>query len=760
MAVYKITPTTSRFVSGGDAFNEGSSGADSLTIDDGAYLVARTTGFFGADLDGPGIWTVKVNGSIVATDAHAIILRPGIAGVSTITVGATGEVGSYGGASIFAGSAASIKNDGMIYGYLNFNGGAANSLNNTGTILRNYDFQGVGTEDAVVNSSFLASAMTITNTGYIDGRISLLNGNDVVTNNGIIDGAIRFQGGNNKYTSTVATSRVENIYSGSGDDTIKSAGGIGDVELGDGKNSLTLTKTGSAGAILGGSGNDTIVNAGRIEGDVELLGGADAFTNSGTYIAGTNGVDSFEGLKLTNTGTFTGDVGVGRDSTVTNSGTFTGDVSGYLSFTNTKTFTGDVAFFNGGGRVFNNSGAFTGDVTNGFFAVNFTNSGKLTGNVTLGGSNTIKNSGRIDGDVNLSDGDDTVTNAATGVIDALRLGNGINKVTNSGTLGYLLGGENADTITNSGRILDIVELEAGDDIYIGSNFSEEVRDGDGSDNIKLGGGNDTYQAPAGFDVESGSDLDGVDFVDGGAGVDTYVVDRYSGSGGQTAIYDAVYINIDTVVHNETTVAPLHGPIAANSSTGPTGTDTVKGFENVTGSYGDDIIYGNAAANILKGGQDGSDALFGYAGNDTLDGGIGIDALVGGLGADKLTGGAGADHFTYLNASESGPLKAARDTILDFGDGIDLINVSVIDSNTKNGSQFNETFRFIGENTPFVANDPAGPNTLLGQGSLRVIETASGWTIEGEVNNDGKADFAIDVLDPTHLITFTAVDFNL
>jgi Ca2+-binding RTX toxin-like protein len=740
MTAFKITPTTSRFVSGGNAFNEGSSGADSLTVDNGAYLVARTTGFVGADLDGPGIWTVKVSGSIVATDAHAITLSAGIIGTSSITIGKTGEVGSYGGASIFAGSAASIKNDGMIYGYLNFNGGATNSLNNTGTILRNYDFQGVGAEDAVVNSSFLASAMTVTNTGYIDGRISLLNGNDVVTNNGIIDGAIRFQGGNNKYTSTVAASRVENIYSGSGDDTFKSAGGIGDVELGDGKNSLTLTKTGSAGAILGGSGNDTIVNAGRIEGDVELLGGADAFTNSGTYIAEIDGVSSSQDLKLVNTGTFTG------------------DVEGSLSFSNSKTFTGDVTFLNGGARVFNNSGTFTGEVTNGVVGINFTNSGKLTGNVTFAGSNKITNNGMIDGEIHLSAGDDTVTNAAKGFIGHLYLGDGINKVTNSGIIGYLVGGANADTITNNGDIRDIVTLGAGDDNYTGSKFAEEVTDGDGSDNIKLGGGNDIYQAPAGADEESGSDLDGIDFVDGGTGIDTYVVDRYSSSGGQTVFYDAVYINIDTVVHDETLVSN-HGPVAANSSTGSTGSDTVKGFENVTGSYGDDVIYGNAAVNILKGAS-GSDGLFGYAGNDTLDGGIGADNLVGGLGADKLTGGTGADQFIYLTAAESGPLKAARDTILDFEDGIDKINVSVIDSNTKNGAQFNDDFRYLGENVAFVANDPAGPSTLLGLGSLRVIETASGWTIEGEVNNDGKADFAIDVLDPTHLITFTAVDFIL
>ena len=56
------------------------------------------------------------------------------------------------------------------------------------------------------------------------------------------------------------------------------------------------------------------------------------------------------------------------------------------------------------------------------------------------------------------------------------------------------------------------------------------------------------------------------------------------------------------------------------------------IENAVGGAGNDIIYGNAADNVLKGGG-GTDKLYGYDGNDTLDGGPGADQMDGGAGND-------------------------------------------------------------------------------------------------------------------------------
>jgi serralysin len=112
----------------------------------------------------------------------------------------------------------------------------------------------------------------------------------------------------------------------------------------------------------------------------------------------------------------------------------------------------------------------------------------------------------------------------------------------------------------------------------------------------------------------------------------------------------------------------------------------------TGS-GDDVIYGNAARNLLAGGGgddviyggtgddklrgngghdrlyggNGDDRLMGGGGRDRLFGGDGDDRLDGGPGRDKLTGGAGADVFVFRENSN-------LDRVLDFEVGTDHVDV--------------------------------------------------------------------------------------
>ena len=50
-----------------------------------------------------------------------------------------------------------------------------------------------------------------------------------------------------------------------------------------------------------------------------------------------------------------------------------------------------------------------------------------------------------------------------------------------------------------------------------------------------------------------------------------------------------------------------------------GTDTLSGFENLTGSAYDDSLTGSSGNNVL----------IGLAGNDTLNGGAGADTMIGG-----------------------------------------------------------------------------------------------------------------------------------
>jgi Ca2+-binding RTX toxin-like protein len=201
-------------------------------------------------------------------------------------------------------------------------------------------------------------------------------------------------------------------------------------------------------------------------------------------------------------------------------------------------------------------------------------------------------------------------------------------------------------------------------------------------------------------------------------------------------------------------------------------DKITNFENADGGLGEDVIYGSAGANRLFGNA-GDDHLFGFGGNDTLFGGTdedslsggagndrlfgedGADTLIGGAGKDELTGGSFSgsgdgfvDTFKFTAITDSGLTNATRDTIFDFEDGFDKIDLSDIDANTTIVG--NDTF-----STTIATNDSFG-----GAGELRAITVASGWIIEGNVNGDTNADFSILVADAAHSIVWTDADFVL
>jgi len=84
-------------------------------------------------------------------------------------------------------------------------------------------------------------------------------------------------------------------------------------------------------------------------------------------------------------------------------------------------------------------------------------------------------------------------------------------------------------------------------------------------------------------------------------------------------------------------------------------DTIKNFENVSGTSRDDSLTGDGKKNTLTG-LDGDDILIGGKGNDRL---------IGGGGVDELTGGGGRDVFVL---DPGGPV----DIITDFEFGVDRI----------------------------------------------------------------------------------------
>jgi hypothetical protein len=479
-------------------------------------------------------------------------------------------------------------------------------------------------------------------------------------------------------------------------------------------------------------------------------GGASTITvgAGGEIHGGTVGIYGASLFSIVNAGTISG-----ANTAIDNAG------PGPLAIKNTGQIDGSTAILSGQG------------------ADTITNSGFISGHVLLeGGNDQLMNTNTIFDLINTDDGDDTVTNAKLAAMHSdVRLGNGHDRITNAGSIGGILdggagndaisnsgtigkdvtlgsglntltntrlilgnviGGADRDVVKNTGIIEGIVDLGGGDDLLTGGNQTEIVVDSAGADTIKLGGGTDHYYGVWNL----GPAVDGLDVVDGGAGIDVY---------NAASATDSVYINLDKVAHDFSPFMPGAGAVSASTATGIGLTaDRIVNFEYAQGGAGSDIIYGSASANVLLGNA-GFDTLAGFAGNDVLHGGDGGDALWGGAGKDVLSGGTGADFFQFAVASETGVVVAKRDVITDFETGFDLIDLRAIDANTKNGAAVNDAFSFIGAD---LFSGVAG--------QLRIYAPAGMQIIEGDLNGDKKADFAIEVTTTPATLLLTATDFLL
>src|SRR5262245_9230701 len=108
-------PSVSTNVDGTAAFFGASTPeADILIVDQGAYLISTGNLSRGAELNGPGAWTVTVNGFVQGTQVGLYLIASN-PNVSKITIGLEGSVlsGFY---AIEADSAATISNAGTVSG--------------------------------------------------------------------------------------------------------------------------------------------------------------------------------------------------------------------------------------------------------------------------------------------------------------------------------------------------------------------------------------------------------------------------------------------------------------------------------------------------------------------------------------------------------------------------------------------------------------------------------------------------------------------
>lgn len=162
--------------------------------------------------------------------------------------------------------------------------------------------------------------------------------------------------------------------------------------------------------------------------------------------------------------------------------------------------------------------------------------------------------------------------------------------------------------------------------YIGgTNFADRMVGNAGDNRFWGADGNDTLLGGPGSDELLGGL--GNDVLDGGDGFDQ-------------AFYAGPTVGV-------TVSLAISGP----QNTGH-GFDTLINIEGILGTYYDDVLTGDDAANLL----------IGDPGDDKIAGGGGADVIEGGPGSDILTGGSGDDIFGGGSNSLNG------DTIVDFARG--------------------------------------------------------------------------------------------
>ncbi len=291
----------------------------------------------------------------------------------------------------------------------------------------------------------------------------------------------------------------------------------------------------------------------------------------------------------------------------------------------------------------------------------------------------------------------------------------------------IIGTEFNDTLFGANNVDDLIQGLGGDDFLNGLSGDDTLEGGAGDDLLRGAGDDDLLDGGVGNDNLIGffgnDILDGGignDTLEGGAGDDIFIYNLGDGddyifdtSGGLDVIqFGAGIIQSDIVLENIGTDLLIQigttGSIRINNQfttpiqiqslifddgtimalptslpiTGTEGNDTLfgNGADNIIeGLGGDDSISGGAGDDIINGG-DGNDTLNGGNNNDTLSGGAdndqlngesGNDELVGGTGNDTLDGGSGNDTYIY-NLGDGDDIiidTAGEQNVIQFGSGI-------------------------------------------------------------------------------------------
>jgi len=164
-------------------------------------------------------------------------------------------------------------------------------------------------------------------------------------------------------------------------------------------------------------------------------------------------------------------------------------------------------------------------------------------------------------------------------------------------------------------------------------------------------------------------------------------------------------------------------------------DEINGFagaDTLRGLGANDTLYGGEGSDVAKG-ETGDDIAYGGAGNDVLAGGAGDDQLYGDDGNDRLDGGAGVDTMTGGTGNDTYVVDNAGDTVIENnGEGTDRVDSSVSFSLA---GRYIERLTLTGSgNINGTGNSLA--NSLTGNAGNNVLNGGTGAdTMAGGAGND-------------------------
>ncbi len=596
--------------------------------------------------------------------------------------------------TLFTNGAADIFNSGDMRGEIDITGTGRYDVVNDGTYAGQANFESSATE----SNSFA-------NNGTWTGDLSLGDGFDSLTNTGILTGPVNMGTGGGVIVNTgemllaQQEALVLQVVEGDGTNTQ-----TGDYVV-DNKNIIR-------GSVALGSGDDRFNNEGRLNGDLDMGDGNDTLDIRLGYISGVAGMGDGDDLIVVDRNDIAIDGGAGTDT-----------LFSFVDFDLNET--GGIENLTIEGDATRGIGNDVDNLINGNMQDNFL--AGLSGNDTMNG-------GEGDDIVRGNNGDDAIN---TGNGDDLGRGDNGNDTVTGGAGDDTLEGRQGDDILLGGEDFDLLLGHIGNDTIEGGADDDTVQGGRGDDVIQGDTGNDALWGGRGNDLFIWNNGDGSDVVDGGetgagesntqrvnaadgagdlinvelsntdrlnalgqvenldfvqlerlnlgnftidlfdvqtleingqGGNDTVTVEDLSGS--QSAVNDGVSLLVFDGGGGQDLLDATRSDVAV-SADGGNNNDTISGGnldDTLLGGGQDDLLDGRAGNDSLDG-QTGNDLLLGGGGADTLFGSGGDDTLSGQSGDDVLIGGGGADAFVF-----SGPLNGTVDTIADMVSGTDQIHL--------------------------------------------------------------------------------------